>query len=58
MHHFLSLVHREIGITQWIKELRVSKGFLTYFSDDKKPFFKQYTNWILLKLHLKKNEQY
>ena len=58
MHHFLSLVHREIGIIQWIKELRVSKGFLTYFSDDKKPFFKQYTNWILLKLHLKKNEQY
>lgn len=58
MHHFLSLVHREIGITQWIKELRVSKGFLTYFSDDKKPFFKQYTNWLLLKLHLKKNEQY
>lgn len=58
MHHFLSLVHREMSLTQWIKELRMSKGFLTYFSDDKKPFFKQYSNWILSKLHLRKDEQY
>lgn len=58
MHHFLSLVHREIRLKDWFLELRKSQGFLTYFSDDKKPFFRQYTNWILLKLHLKKNEQY
>ena len=58
MHHFLSLVHREISLKDWFSELRMSQGFLTYFPDDKKPFFKQYTNWILSKLHLRKNEQY
>ncbi len=58
MHHFLSLVHRETSIKDWFYELRKSQGFITYFSDDKKPFFKQYTNWILSKLHLRKDEQY
>lgn len=58
MHHFLSLVHREIRLKDWFLELRKSQGFLTYFSDDKKPFFRQYTNWIFSKLHLRKNEQY
>lgn len=58
MHHFLSLVHREISLKQWLDELRKSQGFLTYFSDDRKPFFKQYTNLLLSKLHLRKNEQY
>ncbi|MGM9814788.1 MAG: ATP-grasp domain-containing protein [Candidatus Aphodosoma sp.] len=58
MHHFLSLIHREIRLKDWFSELRKSQGFLTYFSDDKKPFFRQYTNWIFSKLHLRKNEQY
>lgn len=58
MHHFLSLVHREINLKDWFSELRKSQGFLTYFADDKKPFFKQYTNWILSKLHIRKNGQY
>lgn len=58
MHHFLSLVHREISVRQWLYELKQSHSFLTYFPDDRKPFFKQYTNWILSKLHLRKNEQY
>lgn len=58
MHHFLSLVHREISIREWLSELRKTNGFLTYFSEDKKPFYKQYTNWILSKLHVLKNEQY
>lgn len=58
MHHFLSLIHREISLRQWLYELRMSQGFLTYFPDDRKPFFKQYVNWILSKLHLRKDEQY
>lgn len=58
MHHSLSLVHRELSLTQWLKELKMSKGFLLYFPEDKKPFFKQYKNWILSTLHLRKNESY
>lgn len=58
MHHTLSLVHRQLGIRQWLAELRKSKGFLTYFADDKKPFYKQYLNWILNTLHLRRNESY
>ena len=58
MHHFLSLIHRDISLITWIKDIRKSKGFMLYFKEDKKPFFKQYTNWILSKLHLRKNESY
>ena len=58
MHHFLSLVHRDISMFTWLKEIYQSKGFMLYFNDDKKPFFKQYFNWILSKLRLRKNESY
>lgn len=58
MHHTLSLVHRQLSIKQWIAEIKKSKGFLTYFANDKKPFYKQYLNWVLNTLHLKKNESY
>lgn len=58
MHHTLSLVHRQVSFTQWLSELKKSNGFLTFFREDKKPFFKQYINWILSTLHLRKNEFY
>lgn len=58
MHHFLSLIHGDISLTTWLNEIRKSNGFMLYFKDDPKPFFKQYTNWILSKLHLIKNESY
>lgn len=58
MHHTSSLVHREIGLINWMKEVKKSKGFLLYFKEDKKPFFKQYSNWILHFLHLRKDETY
>lgn len=58
MHHFLSLMHCDISLLAWIKEIRKSNGFMLYFKEDKKPFFKQYSNWILSKLHLRKNESY
>lgn len=58
MHHFLSLLHGETDIFTWLHDLIKSNGYLTIIKNDRMPFFKQYTNWILLKLHLKKNEQY
>ncbi len=58
MHHTLSFAHRDISIWQWWKEIRKSCGFLTYLKEDKKPFFKQYSNWILSTLRLRKNETY
>ncbi len=42
MHHFMSLRNKCISFRQWFKEIRNSKGFLVYFSDDKRPFFLQY----------------
>lgn len=57
-HHFLSLIHCDISLKDWYKELKMSNGFLTLFSEDKSPFYKQYTNWILEKLHLRKIEKY
>ena len=58
MHHFLSLIHRDISVFKWIQELRKSKGFLTYFPKDTKPFYRQYRNWLLQKLQIRKNVQY
>lgn len=58
MHHFLSLLHRDISLITWVKEIMQSNGFLMYFKEDKKPFYKQYFNWLLEKLHLRKNESY
>ncbi len=58
MHHTLSLAHRELGLLQWFKELKKSRGFLTYFKSDKKPFYKQYSNWLLTTLRIRKNESY
>lgn len=58
MHHFLSLMHRDISISVWLKEIYQSNGFMMYFKEDKKPFFKQYSNWLLEKLRIRKNESY
>lgn len=58
MHHFLSLLHSEIGFKQWVAELRKSEGFLTKFHKDMKPHYKQFYDWFLQKLHLKKYERY
>ncbi|MBQ6085471.1 MAG: ATP-grasp domain-containing protein [Bacteroidaceae bacterium] len=58
MHHFLSFVHRDIPFLTWLKEIKMSKGFMMYFKEDRKPFFRQYKNWILQKFHIRKNESY
>lgn len=58
MHHFLSLIHGDISLKTWIKEIKKSRGFMLYFKEDRKPFYRQYSNWFLHKLHLMKNEMY
>ena len=58
MHHFLSLMHRDISFINWIKDIKKSNSFMLYVKEDRKPFFKQYSNWLLYKLHLRKNESY
>lgn len=58
MHHFLSLLHREISLWQWLRELRKSRGFLTYRKEDKRPFYKQFSNYFLAKLHLRREKSY
>lgn len=58
MHHFLSLVHRDTPFLTWIKEIKMSKGFMMYFKEDRKPFYRQYKNWILQKLRIRKNDSY
>lgn len=57
-HHFMSVIHNDISILSWIKELWKSNGFLTYFSEDTKPFYKQYINWLLEKFHLRRKIWY
>ena len=58
MHHVSSLLHRDIGLGQWLKEVQMSRGFLTYFSEDKKPFYWQFLSPFLRKLHLAERGQY
>lgn len=58
MHHFQSFIHRDIKLSTWIKDIRNSKGFMMYFREDCKPFYKQYSNLALSKLHLIKDEPY
>ena len=58
MHHLSSLFHRDISLWQWMKEVRMSKGFLTYFKEDKKPFYWQFISPFLRKLHLTERGHY
>lgn len=58
MHHFKSLLCRDLSIKQWYKELRESKGFLMYYKEDKKPFFRQYIYLVEKALRHKKTTKY
>lgn len=46
MHHFKSFLCGDISVFTWIKEICQSNGFLMYFKEDKKPFFRQYVYMI------------
>ena len=58
MHHFKSLLCRDLSIKQWYKELRESKGFLMWYKEDKKPFFRQYIYLVEKALRHKKTTKY
>ena len=57
-HQFQSLLHMDINPIQFIKDWKKSKGLLMYMKGDPKPFYKQYTNWFLEKMKLRKKSEY
>lgn len=57
-HQFKSLLHRDISLSQFIKEWKMSNGALMYMRGDNKPFYIQYTNWFLEKFRLRKKSEY
>ena len=58
MHHLKSLLSRDISIFTWIKEIQMSKGFLMYFKEDKKPFFRQYIYMLEKAIRCKRTIKY
>lgn len=58
MHHLKSLLYRDISILTWIKEIRMSNGFLMYLKEDRKPFFRQYMYMLEKLLRINKNRSY
>jgi predicted ATP-grasp superfamily ATP-dependent carboligase len=58
MHHTLSLIRHEISFFKWLKEIMKSEGLLLYFKDDRRPFFKQYLNWVMSILHIHRKNTY
>lgn len=58
VHHTKSLFARDIPLSQWVREIRMSKGFLMYNHDDKKPFFRQYFYLLKKGLNNKKVKRY
>ena len=50
--HFSNLITRGITFREWLNDLKGVDGFLYYFKDDKAPFFYQFVNKILRKIHL------
>ena len=58
MHHLKSLLYGDISTRTWVKEIRMSNGFLTYLKNDKKPFFRQYIYMLEKLIKFKKNSYY
>lgn len=58
MHHLKSFLCRDISIFTWIKEIRMSNGFLMYFKEDKKPFFRQYIYMLEKAIRRKRTIKY
>lgn len=40
--HFNALLYRDISVFEWIRDIIGVNGFLYFFKDDPKPFFKQF----------------
>lgn len=49
--HFSGLMKRSIGIGEWLCDLKGVQGCMYYFKDDKAPFFYQFINKLLRRLH-------
>ena len=58
MHHFQSMLAKDISIRQWLSDILKSKGFLLSCKGDMKPFFKQFINLFKQRLGLMKYEDY
>lgn len=58
MHHLKSLLYGDISFLTWIKEIRISNGFLMYLKEDRKPFFRQYIYMLEKLLKINKNKCY
>lgn len=50
MHHFYSLLHGDINLVTWAKEIFLSKGALVFEVRDPMPFIRQFTFPIINKL--------
>ena len=50
--HFSNLIKRGISFREWLSDLKGVDGFRYYFKDDKAPFFYQFANQILKRIHL------
>lgn len=49
--HFSGLMKGSIGIWEWLCDLRGVQGCMYYFKDDKAPFFYQFVNKLLRRIH-------
>lgn len=59
MHHFQSMLARDISLYRWIKEIFMSKGFLMTCKGDMQPFYKQFEPYLrraLSLIHICKNK--
>jgi len=55
MHYLNAFRNKSVSLTQLIKDIKKSGGNLTYYKDDKKPYFAQWT--LLLKHKFGKNAE-
>lgn len=58
MHHFQSMLSKDISVRRWFSDIRKSKGFLLSCKGDMKPFYKQFVNLFKQRLGLFKYADY
>ena len=58
MNLFMSFFKRQTSVVQLFKDLKKCNASKLYYSEDMKPFFKQFVNLLLEKMHLNKNVEY
>lgn len=58
MHHFYSLLKKELSFKDWYSEIKKSKGGLVFSFKDLKPFLRQFTFPLTNKLKITKGGNY